>query len=224
MNNELQQIAEQILCQSPGPVVRWRLLRDVLGAATNPVETYTARQALDQSRWVRELSLEQCQDGSWGAFHSRNSKRRQRILTTEFGVARALALGLEPDHPILQRVQLYLLHLLRGETPFPDRNESNDRWPTGVRLFVASTFALLQPQHPILEPDRSLWLEIARRTFHSGEYSEADEIDAHRELTGASVKGTYLTLRGKYQLNLLGSHPWIVPCRPRKSAASMAVG
>jgi len=211
MHDDLQKFAENLLDQAPGVVVRWRLMRDLLGIPTRFPEVDNELRALDQSRWVSELAQEQWEDGSWGAFHSRNTKRKQRILTTEFGVARALALGLDTSHPILKRAEVYLLRVLCGEIPFPDHNEVNDRWPTGVRLFVASTLGLVRPAHPILDPDRALWLEIARRTFQSGVYNEADEIRAHKELTGASIKGTYLILNGKYQLNLLGSISGMLP-------------
>jgi hypothetical protein len=88
---------------------------------------------------------------------------------------------------------------------FPDPAEKNDRWQTGVRLILASTLSLIHPTHPVLDRDRNLWQTIAERTFQSGQYNEQDEINAHAELTGASVKGSYLVLRSKYQLNLLGS-------------------
>jgi hypothetical protein len=76
-----------------------------------------------------------------------------------------------------------------------------------VRLFLASTLSLILPDHPILDAGRALWLEIARRTFQSGVYREDGEIKAHAELTGSSIKSSYLVLRGKYQLNILGSIP-----------------
>jgi hypothetical protein len=78
--------------------------------------------------------------------------------------------------------------------------EKNDRWATGVRLFLASTLSLILPAYPVLDDDRALWLEIVRHTFQSGVYCEDDEIKAHAELTGATVRGSYLVLRGKYQV------------------------
>ncbi|MBN1965819.1 MAG: hypothetical protein JW910_14300 [Anaerolineae bacterium] len=199
----IKAMAERLLAQDPAPAVRMRLLRDVLG---QPVDDAT-RNALDASRWVKLLAAEQRADGSWGRFHSQDAAAKQRVITTEFGVERALALGLDADHPVLERAAVYLELLLAGDVPFPDPAERNDRWLTGVQLFVASTLALVRPDHPVLEPVRALWLEIARRTFAGGTYDAAAEIAAHEELTGASVKDSYLTLRGKYQLALLSSQP-----------------
>jgi hypothetical protein len=201
----IQSVSETILAQSPGSVVRIRLLRDVLGKPPEDTARVDAQSGLVDSRWVRELAAEQWADGGWGAFHSENTRRKQVIPTTEAGVERALALGLESTHPIVDKAKNYLVDILQGQKAFPDRPEKNNRWATGVRLFTAATLARIEPEHPELEEDRQLWGQIARRTFQSGSYNEDDEARAHAELTGASVKGSYLRMRGKYQLTLLGS-------------------
>lgn len=121
------------------------------------------------------------------------------------GIERALALGLDLSHPILHDAAEHVRDIMLGKRPFPDRPEVNDRWPTGVRLYLASTLSLIHPRDPMLDTDRQLWLKIARRTFQSGEYRQEDEIQAHATLTGATVKDSYLVLNGKYQLNILGS-------------------
>jgi hypothetical protein len=206
----IEEVASSILDQDAGPVVRYRLLRDVLCRPTGDPQLVQARQRLGESRCIRELAAEQWEDGGWGAFHSMNTRRRQRVPTTEVGVERALALGLDRMHPILQKASRYIVEAMVGERTFPDYHEKNDRWPTGMRLFLASTLSRIQPDHPLLDEDRRLWLEIARRTFRSGEYREEDEIGAHAELTGATVKDSYLVLNGRYQLNILGSVPGLL--------------
>ena len=44
--------------------------------------------------------------------------------------------------------------------------------------------------------DKDPWREIARMAFPSGKCSEQDEVDAHEDLTGATVKDSYLFTRG----------------------------
>jgi len=206
----IEEVASSMLDQDAGPVVRYRLLRDVLCRPTGDAQLVQARKRLEESRRVRELAAEQWEDGSWGAFHSMNTRRRQKVPTTEVGVERALALGLDRMHPILQKASRYIVEAMVGERTFPDYHEKNDRWPTGMRLFLASTLSRIQPDHPLLDEDRRLWLKIARRAFRSGEYREEDEIGAHAELTGATVKDSYLVLNGRYQLNILGSIPGLL--------------
>jgi len=209
----IEQTAARILERSPGAVVRYRLLRDVLKIAGDRPELQRARDDLKHSRCIRELGREQREDGGRGAFHSRSTLARQKIPSTEVGVERALSLGLDAAHPILRKASAYLRDILQGKRAFPDYPEKNDRWPTGMRLFPTSTLSLIHPDHSLLNPDRELWSEIAKRTFRSGSYSEADEIEAHAVLTGATVKDSYLVLCGRYQLNILGSLPGTLSAR-----------
>ncbi len=207
MLSVIEHSAARILERNPGPVVRYLLLRDILMTPLDSPQLLQAKGELNHSRCIRELADEQGADGAWGAFHSRSTRLKQRTASTEAGVERALALGLDASHAILRRASAYIHGIMQGSIPFPDYQEKNDRWPTGLRLFLASTLSLIQPYHPVLNQDRELWREIAARTFRSGKYSEQDEIDAHAELTGASVKDSYLVLNGRYQLNLLSSVP-----------------
>jgi hypothetical protein len=207
MIDDVETTAAKILDQAPGIVVRYRLLRDVLKRGPDCPELRQAKDDLKHSLHVQELDREQWKDGGWGAFHSRSTRRKQKIPSTEVGVERALSLGLDASHPILQKALAYILSIMQGDITFPDYHEKNDRWQTGMRLFLASTLSLIHPHHSTLNDDRELWHEIAKRTFQSGKYSEQDEIDAHAELTGATVKDSYLVLNSRYQLNVLGSTP-----------------
>ncbi len=210
MIEKIEGTAQQILAESPGAVIRFRLLRDVLRRPPDDPELQTAKEALKDSQNIQILAKEQWEDGGWGKFHSRSTKRKQLIPSTEAGIERGLALGLDVSDPILEKAAGYILRLMAGELNFPDRPEKNDRWATGMRLFLASTLSLIQPEHPILDRDRELWQSIARITFASGKYSEINEIKAHAELTGATVKDSYLVINNKYALNILGSRPEIL--------------
>lgn len=207
LDMEIINTANQILADEPEAIIRIRLLRDVLGREPDDADLLQAKHDAEKSPWVANLSTEQKADGSWGAFHSRDSRVKQKIPTTEMGVARAINLGLDASHPILGNTAKYLQQVMDGELPFPDRPEKNTRWKTGKRLFVAATYARIQPHDSRLNADRELWLEIASRTFQSGAYNAGDEALAHEELTGASVKDSYLVMNGKYQLLILGSIP-----------------
>lgn len=215
--NELRAIARALLERRPGVVVRLRLLRDILDVPSSDPDVRALRAALPDSLWVRGLGAEQREDGGWGDFHSRSSGSTRRVPSTEVGVERAVALGLEREDPIPSRAHAYLLSLLEGVRPFPDRAERNDRWATGSRLFAAATLSLIDPASSALEPDRTLWREIASRALRTGSYREEDDVAAHAELTGATIRGSYLVLSGRYQLNLLGSVSGLLPAEIEES-------
>src|SRR3712207_2127392 len=100
--SDMYSLAERILAVSPDPVVRFRLLRDVLTRPRDSGEVAQAWDQLQSSRWLRALTAAQQVDGSWGRFHSAASDANMVISTTEPGVAQALALGLDRTHPLLQ--------------------------------------------------------------------------------------------------------------------------
>ncbi len=201
----IEELAERILDGNPDPVVRFLLLRDVLQAPLDEDLVIGARQEMLKSHWVYELKREQEEDGGWGRFHSMDSKAKKKIKNTEFGVKRGLALGLDAEDQIFRDTVRYLTRLLEGLVDFPDPPERNDRWRTGTQLITAATLAQIQPNLPILNEVWDLWADIARRTLALGVYDSDAEIRAHRELTGASVKNSYLVLNNQYTLSLLGS-------------------
>ena len=208
---QVKAAAHELLQRGPGPVVRHLLLRDVLRASSGSRERVAARRAVDDCRAVLTLAAEQRPDGGWGRFHTAARGASGRVPCTEYGLERALALGLDVRHPMLRSLEGYLVAILRGDVAFPDPPERNDRWATGVRLFAAAALARLRPDHPALAGERSLWLDIAGDTFASGRYDAAREAAAHARLTGASVAGTYLALLNRYHLELLGSDPESLP-------------
>lgn len=200
----IQGTARRILQEDPDPVVRFRILRDVLNVPADTDALRNARREMLRSRWILELENEQREDGSWGRFHSA-MKTKGRIGTTEAAVERGLAVGLEASDPILRATTNYLSRVLNGLIDFPDPPERNNRWGTGKQLFAAATLARIHPTLPILDRTWELWATIARHTFASDRYDQEAEVRAHQMLTGASVKDSYLVLNNRYQLALLGS-------------------
>jgi hypothetical protein len=200
----IEELAGKILIEDPDPVVRFLLLRDVLKRPLHDQELILARRELSENRWVQLLEQKQWEDGSWGRLHSQDTQAKQKIATTEYGVDKAIGLGLDADHPILSKAFRYLAGILETGA-CRDRPENNDRWPTGVRLFIASAISKIHPNSPVIDGVWEHWAEITRRAFASGIYNHEAERLAHRELTGIKSKLGYLTLNSKYHVTLLGS-------------------
>ncbi len=217
--DDARALAFEILRGKPDPAVRVRLLRDVLRVDPEDERLRDARRVLDDSGHVAQLRTEQRLDGSWGRLHSRDTSRAQSTPTTEWAVERALALGLDARHPILAAACDHLAGVVEGRTSASDPAEKNDRWPTGLRLFAAATLSRIDPQHSSLDPVWDLWDEIARRTFARGAYDPQTEAAAHSDLTGASVRDTYLVLSNRYALLLLGSRAGRMDAELRRAIA-----
>jgi hypothetical protein len=203
--DDVRALGLEILRGKPDPVVRVRLLRDVLCVGEADERLRVARAALEDSIHVVSLRQQQRADGSWGRLHSRDTACAQSIPTTEWAIDRALAVGLDPAHSILALAAKYLAAVVEGRAHASDPAERNDRWPAGLQLFAAATLARIDPDCASLDPAWELWHEIARRTFASGAYNPDAEAIAHLDLTGASVRGTHLTIENRYAVSLLGS-------------------
>ena len=213
---QIEAAAESILATSTDASTRVRLLRDVLRVDTNDRELRAARRELNRDPRVLQLASEQRLDGSWGRFHSRDTRSSQKIPTTEAAVARALELGLEPTHPILRRAQRYIVAVLNERITFPE-SEKNNRWPTGWRLFAAATLATIAPRHRAVDPVWNLWSQIAQQTFVKSRYDPRRELEAHRRLTGIDGDLRYLHISNKYALTLLGARAHALPPRTERA-------
>ena len=210
MSNRLQgdglkAIALRILRSGPDPAVRVRLLRAVLRVLPEDPRLVRATAELDASRHVQALTSEQAADGGWQRLHSADAKTVRRVPTTEWAVERAVALGLDRTHTVLQNARGYLESVLAGTLVPEDPAEKNDRWPTGVRLFAAATLSRFDPENAVLDPVWDLWHEIAEQTFADGIYDPEAEAAAHDRLTGASARDSYLILSNRYAVTLLAS-------------------
>ena len=166
----IKRLAEKIYQEHPDPVLRFVLLRDILHHPSSSEELIKAQLALEKSRWVHQLENEQWSDGSWGRLHSKDSKSKQVIPTTEYAIERAICLGLNPEHYLLQNASRYLVKILDGSIKCRDREEQNDRWDTGVQLFAASSLARITFEAKILDDIWQRWFDITRRTFTNGFY------------------------------------------------------
>jgi len=224
-NSAILDTASKIISQNHGSAINYRLLRDVFELPENDCELSNARDELLGSEHVSRLAAEQNTDGGWGRFHSKDYSIKRRFGTTEIAVARAVALGLEKSSQILLKAEDYLSGILTDSIEFPDPPESNDRWDIGIKLFVAGTLALTAPSNPTLKPFRDLWIDIAEQTFASGSFNPQDEKKAHQKLTDATVyfpdgRETYLVIKSKYHIQLLGSKPGLLKAKTEKSLLS----
>jgi hypothetical protein len=203
--NDVQATAELLLEQNPDPVPRFLLQRDVLRLPADDPRLVESKSAVMRGAGVRQLAETQESNGSWGRFHSQDTKRQQRFPTTEVAVRRALALGLDKNSDILKRAAAYMERHLQGLETWTDPPEKHEGWPVNIRFVTAGTLARIDRTHPMLDEFWRLWAEIAARTFQSGRYDPAAERQAHRELNGIVTKNKYMKLWMMYPLIILSS-------------------
>jgi len=200
---EVESLARRILACNAAPAARLWLFEEVLVTLSATPDVRGARRDLLMTANVRRLASSHQAGKAWGRFHSADSSAKRTVPTTEFGVRRSVALRVPPTWPIFRDVAQYCESVLGGFAAFPDPPERNDRWEAGWRLFVASTLSLIKPRSPLLRAPLRTWRAILDAALREGHYDEQAEAEAHRALTGATVRGTYLQLDNRYAVELL---------------------
>ena len=191
---DLTTLAAKILALDPDPLPRYLVLRDLLRCSPDEAIFHEAGQAAWRSRWVRELESAQQPDGTWGRFHTQDTRVKTPIPTTEFAIRRALALGLDRRSPMLQKTANYIQAHLRGEVTWSDPPEKHDHpglWAVNIRSVSAAMLALMDPDHPLLDPLWERWAEIVSAAFESGRYDSQAELARHQSLTGIPSRRLY---------------------------------
>ena len=112
---QVQKSACVVLAANPEAILAYRLLREVLRVPPNDPELAQVKKAVLKSKWVRQLEQSQLSDGSWGRFHTQDTKQKTVFRTTEEAIDRSFALGLEPGDKVLSRVSRYIQDVLQGD-------------------------------------------------------------------------------------------------------------
>ncbi len=207
---EITSLAQRLLQMDPDPAPRYLVMRDLLHGAPGDPGFDAAAQDLSGSRWVIALSSAQQPDGAWGRFHSRDSRVKSAFPTTELAIRRALALGLDRRSPVLRKVSGFIQSYLEGKISWPDPLEKHDDprvFPYNTRSISAGMLALIEPDHPLLDPLWSLWADLVEAAFAGGAYDAKAELARHQQLSGIPSK-RLLPFHFYYPLLILSAaHP-----------------
>jgi hypothetical protein len=187
------------------------LLRDVLGVSPDEKRYRQAQRALRGSRWIQLLEAEQGADGSWGRFHTQDTKKKTRFPTSEFAIMRGLSLGLDKTAPVFRRAIDDMRRVLRGEARWSDTYEKHPHFVVAVRMFTAAYLALIDPDDPILDTVWADWFAILQRTCASGAYDVEEERNASLALLGTDVSDSAVGLRSVHTVNLLAARSARIP-------------
>ena len=165
------------------------------------------------SKWVNLLRSSQLENGTWGRFHTQDTKIKQTFPTTETAIFAALASGLDKNSGILKATVSFILDHLDGNTTWtdtPEKHDNPDAWSIGIRHISAANLALIDDAHPYLDEFWNYWYKTAKAAFASGKYNRKTEIETRNDLDNINRKnpGAFHT---KYHLILLSSTDKILP-------------
>ncbi|MHA1915199.1 MAG: hypothetical protein ACW990_13875 [Promethearchaeota archaeon] len=179
MQKQIQNLANIILELNPDPIPKYIVLRDIMGK--DPKQLTELKKQVLQTKSVKDVLAEQRKNGTWGRFHTQNTKIKQKYPTTEIALHRCAVIGLtKEDIPIKVAID-YMEKVLLGKYHWEDWREKSDAWDAGVAVITASTLAELFPNHPQVIPIRTLWQKIVEESFENSKYYPSLEVNAQRK-------------------------------------------
>ena len=181
-STQIQALAEKHFALLKSPVPRYLLARDVLADQFSVEELARLKAKTAAQKPIRTLQSEQWEDGSWGRLHTQDTQQKQKVATTQVGVARALALGFDARDSLLIRAQAYLLGVLEDKIDYRDRKENHPFFDHALRLICADCISQITPAHPALEAFKTAEVAVLTQAFSSGKYTLKAETKARQAL------------------------------------------
>ena len=147
-----------------------------------------------KERLLKKLLDEQQQDGSFGRFHTMNSKVKQKISTTQAAAWLMYENAFTRNDDICNKTCLYMERLLNDLSLWPDVWEKNKWCKPGVPLFIVSSLALFGSEDKKYKEICNVWIDLLVSTFETGEYSKDNVDAAAKDLLGVEIDGSYIGL------------------------------
>lgn len=157
------------------------------------------------SKWVKLLKSNQLSVGGFGRFHTRDSKIKQKFLTTEIAIDSIKLLGLERGISLIDRLCDYMERILRRDIDWPDGYDKNQWYRPAQPLFVASKLSIFGSRCEEFLEVFNCWLAILQEAFRDGEYSKDRTDKISKKLLGCEIDGSYIGLNSIYVIELLAN-------------------
>lgn len=188
------------------PIPRFILLKEILKTPPASASYTSTYEEVKESKWYLQLKQEQWEDGSWGRFHTQDTKAviKQTFPTTESAIQRMLELSLELNDPMvagcIHRMECYL----DGSDQWPDTIEKHHGFIIALNSIVASNLSLLIPDHPLISNKQRICAENITKAFHNGIFME-DIWTAENKRSNEIYLNAYMV----HPARLLQSNPWL---------------
>jgi hypothetical protein len=192
MNKDLQNIIDYLMPVAADPFPRYIFKKEIL----RETPSYTDIDAIHSSKWYKQLADEQWEDGSWGRFHSQDSKApiKQKFVTTEAALRRARELGLTKDDPIIEKCIKRMERYVSGEETWTDnieKHKDNGKGHMFCRPYMsAAAINIFDPENPLIKPLRDNALESVKKAFQNDFFDEQAWEQDVREYRVPSIAGT----------------------------------
>lgn len=190
--SNINQIKEYLSACITDPVPMYIFRKEICkDNASSYIDSYNN---IKTSKWYLELAGEQLDNGSWGRFHTQDSKTavKRKFVTTEAALRRARDLSLDKDDPIIDKcIKLMEKYVLEEETWTDNIETHHDGGKSHLisRTFLtAANISLFDPENPVVKPKRDICAENLAKAFTNGRFDEAVWDKENLEYRGTCLK------------------------------------
>lgn len=132
-------------------------------------------------KWAQQIIARQCEDGSWGLFHSMRSDD-QKPITTEMALRRLERLGFDGHDACIQRAIAYMDDCLAGRNAIPDPREKVLDWDVFTELMLSTWIRRFTDANERANSVAKKWAAVVTRAFVGGAYDPNTYAAAWRDV------------------------------------------
>ena len=170
MTAELENLIASFAAGVSDPFPRYIFRKEVLRQSPSAAEN----AAIPASKWYQQLAVEQRDNGSWGRFHTQDTKApgKQHFVTTELALRRARELSLDRNDPLIKKSIALMERYLCDEETWPDTTEKHFGFLIAFKTLIAANLAIFDPLHPLLQNKRQICAANLAKAFAGGHVDE----------------------------------------------------
>ena len=170
-----------------------------------------------RERLIKKLTDEQLPDGSFGRFHTMNSKLKQKIPTTQAAAWLMYENSFTRDDEMCDKTCRYMERLLNDLSLWPDNWERNKLFKAAVPLFIASSLAFFGSEDAKYREVCDIWINLLITAFETGIYSSDKLNEKSSEFLGVPIDGSYIGLHSINNIALYAFNIKQIPFDIQKS-------
>lgn len=174
MINSMKQIIEYLSEYASDPVPKFILLKEICKESVSSPCYINSYAGIKESKWYHQLAVEQMENGSWGRFHTQDTKEKtkRKFVTTEQALRRARELSLDKDDVLISKSIMLMERYLRDEENWTDTNEKHYGFEISFKALITANLSLFDPYNPLINSRRDICAKNISRAFSTGYFQE----------------------------------------------------
>lgn len=170
MIGKLQEVIDYLNKNMTDPVPQYILKKEIIHNPSIEAEYNKLRE----SKWYQQIATEQWKNGSWGRFHTQDTKSQlnQKFKTTESALRRARELALDKNDAMIDKAIQLMERYLLGKEDWLDVNEHHFGFQISLKTIIAANLSLFEPKHPLVQTRKEICAYNLSKALAHGSLNE----------------------------------------------------